>query len=280
MIKLFLFFSFFFFQVSLSQEIQITVLDSLNQVPISEAIALNSEGQFITKADSDGVLYMNTNVGSTFYIVANGYEQVLFSTDNGTSFVCKMKKNPELLNEIVVGKKRTKIKYGNYNNHNNIFTDSQSCSSKYNYLVCATKVQVSKSSQVVVYNFCVSSKINNSPFNFQIYDDKDGLPNKVVYTQYIKDYKKGWNRTEISDGSLILDSGVYYIAMQWLPAKDKSDVRFIEDNEGKKRVFVGQSIVLNRGDGTQNSFMYKYDAWEPMYMKQGSYAHYIEAAIE
>ena len=280
MIKLFLFFSFFFFQVSLSQEIQITVLDSLNQVPISEAIALNSEGQFITKADSDGVLYMNTNVGSTFYIVANGYEQVLFSTDNGTSFVCKMKKNPELLNEIVVGKKRTKIKYGNYNNHNNIFTDSQSCSSKYNYLVCATKVQVSKSSQVVVYNFCVSSKINNSPFNFQIYVDKDGLPNKVVYTQYIKDYKKGWNRTEISDGSLILDSGVYYIAMQWLPAKDKSDVRFIEDNEGKKRFFVGQSIVLNRGDGTQNSFMYKYDAWEPMYMKQGSYAHYIEAAIE
>ena len=131
-----------------------------------------------------------------------------------------------------------------------------------------------------MYNFCVSSKINNSPFNFQIYDDKDGLPNKVVYTQYIKDYKKGWNRIEISDGSLILDSGVYYIAMQWLPAKDKSDVRFIEDNEGKKRFFVGQSIVLNKGDGTQNSFMYKYDAWEPMYMKQGSYAHYIEAAIE
>ena len=110
--------------------------------------------------------------------------------------------------------------------------------------------------------------------------DFQGAAYKFVHTQYIKDYKKGWNQTEISDGSLILDSGVYYIAMQWLPAKDKSDVRFIEDNEGKKRFFVGQSIVLNKGDGTQNSFMYKYDNWEPMYMKQGSYAHYIEASID
>jgi hypothetical protein len=276
MIRFFLFVLFLFTQFLFCQEIKITVIDSLNQSPIQEAIALNSEGQFISKSNEIGLLSIDANLNSFIYVVANGYEQIQISPTQNTDLICKLIKKPEILHEVIIGNKRKAIKYGNFNLHRSMFTNSQNCSAKFNYLVCATKLIVSNNPTVVFYNFCISSESNNSPFNFQIYNDKHGVPDQVIYSQYIKDYKKGWNRVAISDTNLMLDSGTYYIAMQWLPSKDKSDVWFFEA-DGKKYYSIGQTLVMNKGDGKQfDSYMYNFDKWQHLYMKGSNYAHYIE----
>lgn len=276
MIRFFLLVFFFFTRFLFCQEIKITVIDSLNQIPISESIILNSEGQFISKSNEIGEFLIDANRNNSIYVVANGYEQIQISPKQNTDLICRLIKNPEILREVIIGNKRKVIKYGNFNLHRSMFTNSLRCSTKYNYLVCATKLIVNNP-HVVFYNFCISSESNNSPFNFQIYNDKDGLPDQLIYSQYIKDYKKGWNRVAISDTNLMLDSGTYYIAMQWLPLKDKSDVWF-DEVDGKKYYSIGQTIVMNKGEGKQfDSYMYNFDKWIHLYMKGSNYAHYIEA---
>jgi hypothetical protein len=76
-----------------SQEIKITVVDSLNQSPIQEAITLNSEGQFISKSNELGVFLIDANRNNFIYVVANGYEQIQISPTQNTDLICKLIKN-------------------------------------------------------------------------------------------------------------------------------------------------------------------------------------------
>jgi hypothetical protein len=263
-----------------SQEIKITVIDSLNQSPIQEAIALDTAGQFLTKSDSEGVLLI-TKDQSKVYITANGYKQTMITLAQNENFICKINKNPEELKEVFIGKKPTATKYGNLNiSHGSFSTDSQACNPKYKNLTCATQIIAVKNINVAFYNFCIYEKTNNSPFNFQIYNDKDGKPDQVVYSQYVKNYKKGWNRIAVDDANFSLNPGTYYIAMQWIPLEDKSDVWFFEA-DGKRYYSIGQTLGINKGDDNQlDSFIYK-DNWEKTPRlhtgKKGNYTQYIEA---
>lgn len=276
MIRFFLLLTLCFSPFLFCQEIKITVVDSLNKTPINEVIALNSDGQFISKSNETGILLVKSNRNNFMYVVANCYEQIQIPSTQNTDFICKLVKKPETLNEVVIGKKREKVNYGNFNSHRSMFTSSMNFSGKYNYLVCATKFTAANNANILFYNFCINSQSNNSPFNFQIYNDKDGLPNQVIYTQYITDYKKGWNRIAISDVNLMLDSGTYYIAMQWIPKSDKSDVWFFEADK-KKYYSVGQSLVMNKGNSKEfSSYTYYFDKWEHYSMKESQFAQYIE----
>jgi hypothetical protein len=263
-----------------SQEIKITVVDSLNQSPIQEAIALDTSGQFLTKSNNEGVLFL-TKDQNKVYITANGYKQTMISLAQNENFICKINKNPEELEEVFIGKKQTTTKYGNTNLSKGAFgTDSQVCRPQYKNLTCATKIIAIKKLNVTFYNFCVYEKTNNSPFNFLIYNDNEGKPNEVVYSQYVKNYKKGWNQIAIDNKNLKLLPGVYYIAMQWIPLADKSDVWEIKYTE-KTMTYVGQSLGINKGDDNQlESFIYR-DNWEKAPRlhtgKKGNYTQYIEA---
>ena len=149
-----------------SQEIKITVVDSLNQSPIQEVIALDTAGQFLTKSNSEGILFI-TKDQNKVYITANGYKQTMISLAQNENFICKINKNPEELKEVFIGKNPTATKYGNLNINNGSFsTDSQMCRPKYKNLTCATKIIANKNINVTFYNFCVYEKTNNSPFNF------------------------------------------------------------------------------------------------------------------
>jgi hypothetical protein len=242
------------------QEIKITVIDSLNQSPIQEVIALDTDGQYLTKSNSEGILLIAKEQNKV-YITANGYKQTLISLTQNSTLICKINKNPEELKEVFIGKKPNTVVYGNSNTNHNVFTNSQVCRPKYKNLTCATKIVSLKNIDVAFYNFCVYEKRNNSPFNFQIYSDKDGLPDQVIYSQYVKNYKKGWNRIAIDDANLSLNRGTYYIAMQWIPLEDKSDVWEIKSPE-MTIVLVGQSLGINKAkDDQYESFIYK-DNWE------------------
>jgi hypothetical protein len=271
----------FFFILSpflYSQEIKITVIDSLNQTPISEAIALDKEGQFISKSNSKGVLWINAN-NSKIYIAANGYQQLTIPLLQKTPIVCKIIKNSEVLKEVIIGGKIKPIKYGNLNLKHGILTDGQCCKANNKNLVCATKISITNDSFLSFYNFCVYEKTNNSPFNFQIYNDKNGIPDQVIYSQYVKGYKKGWNRIAIDNPDFMLTSGIYYIAMQWIPLEDKSDVWTLYEDKERTILCIGQSLGINKGDGKQmGSFIYK-DNWKPTtttHLKNINYTQYIE----
>ena len=185
-----------------SQEIKITVVDSLNQSPIQDAIALNSEGQYLTKSNNEGVLFI-TKDQSKVYITANGYKQTMITLAQNGNSICKINKNPEELNEVFIGKKPLITKYGNTNLSKGAFgTDAQVSRPQYKNLTCATQIIAIKKLNVAFYNFCVYEKTNNSPFNFLIYNDNEGKPNEVVYSQYVKNYKKGWNKIAIANKNL------------------------------------------------------------------------------
>lgn len=262
-----------------SQEIKITVVDSLNQIPIQEVIALDRYGQFLSKSDINGVLLVNKDT-KTIYITANGYQQKTLSFKSNEAIICKINKNPEELNEVFIGKKPPLTRYGNTNLSKGTFgTDSQPSRPHYKNLTCATQIIAIKKLNVTFYNFCVYEKTNNSPFNFLIYNDNEGKPNEVVYSQYVKNYKKGWNKIAIANKNLKLLPGVYYIAMQWIPLADKSDVWEIKYTE-KTITYVGQSLGINKGDENQlESFIYR-DNWEKTPRihtgKKGNYTQYIE----
>lgn len=197
------------------------------------------------------------------------------------NFICKINKTSEEIKEVIIGKKPTTAKYGNLNlNHATFSTDGQKGRPKYKKLTCATKIINTKFINITFYNFCIYEKTNNSPFNFQIYNDKDGLPNQVIYNQYIKNYKKGWNRIAVEDVNLSLKPGTYYIAIQWMPMEDKSDVWiYYKDNE---RVIyaIGQILGINKGDENQlESFIFRDNGEQNPRLytgKKGNYTQYIE----
>lgn len=275
---------FFFLLLSpflYSQETKIIVIDSLNQTPIQEVVALDSAGQFLTKSNNDGVLLIKKSKNRV-YVTANGYKQKMISLIDSETIICKINKIPEVLRDVVVGRKPKLAKYGNLNlNHGSFSTDSQTCRPTYKNLTCATKIITSKLINVTFYNFCIYEKTNNSPFNFQIYNDKDGKPDQVVYSQYVQNYKKGWNRIGIDNANLTLISGAYYIAMQWVPLEDKSDVWVAYKDKDRVLYAVGQTLGINQGDDNQlESFIYK-DNWQKTPAihtgKKGNYTQYIEA---
>lgn len=260
------------------QEIQITVIDSLNQTPISEVIVLGDEGQFISKSNNEGELWINPEYKSVT-ITANGYRQKQISLLKRESIICNLIKNSEQLKEVIIGKKHKLTQFGNTNLDNGMFTSRQLCIQKYNYLICATKIKVTNSIFLAFYNFCIYDKKNNLPFNFQIYNDKNGLPNEVVYSQYIKNYYKGWNRVNLENPNFILNPGVYYIAMQWIPLQDKSDVWISYKDKITTTYAVGQTLGRNKGDEKQlESFIY-IDTWlstNNNISKNNQFTHFIE----
>lgn len=273
----------FFFLLSTflySQEIQLTVIDSLNLNPVQEVIALDKAGQFLAKSNKDGLLVLNKNE-EKIYITANGYQQKMFSfLENGPQ-VCKIYKLPEALKDVVISKKNALVKYGNLNLNHGPFTDSQVCRPEYKNLTCATKIIIDQTIDIAFYNFCIYDKNNNSPFNFQIYNDKNGLPEQVIYSQYVKNYKKGWNKIEIENTYLTLQPGTYYIAMQWIPLEDKSNVWIAYKDNDRVLYAVGQKLGINEGSEEKlESFIYK-NNWIKMPRmhsgKKGHYTQYVEA---
>jgi hypothetical protein len=258
-----------------SQEIKITVIDSLNQTPVSEAIALDHEGQFLAKSNSKGDLWINGN-NTKIYIAANGYQQLTIPVLPKTPIVCKIIKNSEILKEVIVGGKVKVIKYGNLNLKNHDFAYSQVCDPDYKNFVCATKIRIKKNSFLSFYNFCTYKKIKNAPFNFQIYNDKNGVPDQVIYSQFVKDYEEGWCRIAIDNPDFMLKPGMYYIAMQWIPLQDKSDVWVLYENEEKKVLAEGQLLSINKGDGKQlDSFVYK-NQWKRTQTANSKFFHYTQ----
>ncbi len=276
MIKNYSFLLFFIFSnISNAQSIKIIVKDSLNQNLVSTAFALKENGQFLAKADDNGQLVFETNE-TKILVGAKNYKNIIYDLTTNKNNICKLPKRPEELLEVLIRGKQKTIGYGNLNlNKSNL---SHVNASKIENTVCATKIDLKKTSTIAFYNFRVeTSQANNSPFGFQIYNCKDGKPNQVIYNQIVENYKRGLNRVEIQDANFRLNSGEYFIAMQWIPQLDNSDDWVFGKIKGEKLINYGQSFSVNEGEGLNDINCRFFDnKWHPNLGKNKSFVQYIE----
>ena len=234
-----------------AQTTKIFLVDFLNKTPIANAIILESNGQFITKSKNDGSFAVNNTI-KEINIYANGYNpKTINPQDLATISLEKIAVN---LEEVVLRNDKP-IKIGSCLDKR-VSGDSQCNGIQNEYVVCATKINLNHNSSVENYNFCIKdrdSKEHNSPFNFQIYSEKEGLPDTIIYNQYVTTYKKGWNKVDL-ERVLNLEKGTYFIAMQWIPLPDKSDVWVLgEMPDGRKVLVSGQALAFYKCENNANS---------------------------
>jgi hypothetical protein len=247
----YLLFFIIFWNILQGQSIKIIVKDSLNQNLVQSAFALKENGQFLTKANENGELIFETTEAKIL-IGAKNYKNIIYDATTNKTNICKLPKKPEELLEVVIRGKQKTIGYGNLNTkYDGSITHLNTA--KVENLVCATKVVLTKRSTLAFYNFRVNSKKNNSPFTFQIYTIKDEKPNQVIYNQIIENYKKGWNKVEIQNSNLHLEQGEYFIAMQWIPILDGSNIWECWEHDGVKTFASGQTFCANEGNGVETN---------------------------
>ena len=69
----------------------------------------------------------------------------------------------------------------------------------------------------------------------------------------MSNYKKGWNKIEL-ERVLNLEKGTYFIAMQWIPLPDKSDVWVLgKRNDGTKVFVSGQALAMYKCENDTDS---------------------------
>jgi hypothetical protein len=265
-----------FFLSHLNAQIKIILVDDLNKKPIANAIILQTNGQFIAKTEGDGSFNVSDNV-KEINVSAKNYLAQNIILDNNP--IISLKKEIIKLEDVFVhNTKPTKLGFCMDKNN---YSDWQTNTNANEYLIVATRLVLKNKSSIENYNFFITSKKNNSPFNFQIYSEKEGFPDKVIYNQYIKDYKKGWNKTEL-ETVLNLEKGSYYIAMQWIPLPDKSDVWKMGELNGKDILASGQCFALGDCKNNEDSDFFFRKKWLSTKNKgyfrinKTSFAHYIE----
>jgi hypothetical protein len=268
-------FSLLFFLSNLNAQIKIILVDDLNKKPIAGAIILQTNGEFIAKTDSDGSFTLNNNV-KEINVSAKNYLVQNIILDNNT--IISLKKEIIKLDDVFVhNTKPTKL---GFCIDKNSYSDSQCNNYMNEYFVAATRVVLKNKTSIENYNFFITSKENNSPFNFQIYSEKDGFPDKIIYNQYVTDYKKKWNKIEL-ENTLNLEKGNYFIAMQWIPLQDKSDVWKMGEFNGKDLLVSGQCFAFGDCNNNEDSdFVFK-KQWistknRGYRIKKTSFAHFIE----
>ena len=259
-----------------SQTSKIFLVDFLNKTPIANAIVLEPSGQFITKSEKDGSFVINNTI-TEINISANGYNPITVNPKNSTTI--SLEKTTINLDEVVL-RNDNPIKVGSCSDKKS-FSDGQCNSTLNDYLVCATKINLTNKSSIENYNFCIKDKENNSPFNFQIYSENEGYPDKIIYNQYVSNYKKGWNKIDI-EGILNLEKGTYFIAMQWIPLPDKSDVWLIGELNNTKIFASGQTLAFGDCNNDNDSDFVYNKKWVSTRnrgysrVKKTSFAQYIE----
>ena len=251
-----LFFLLLYLSNMYSQTTKIVVVDFLNKNPVANAMVLEPNGQFIAKSETDGSFVINNTI-TEINISANGYNPITVNPQNLSRI--SLEKISISLEEVVL-RNTNPTKIGACID-GKISSDFQSNNDDVNnYFVCATRINLNHKSSIENYNFYIrkiDSKQQNSPFNFQIYSEKEGFPDKVIYNQYVSNYKKGWNKIEL-ERVLNLEKGTYFIAMQWIPLPDRSDVWLFAKRDDGTKVFVsGQALALYKCENdTDSDFAY------------------------
>lgn len=256
-----------FSQTIFPQKYKTVLCDSLNKLPIIEANIFKPNGEFITQTDVNGEFFVKNEINK-IYITAYGYKALKIDKNLDTIFLSR---NIIELKEVIVTNNK-KIGFCAYKKK---FTDGITSSLKYNFLICATKIEVNNKCTIDSYNFFIKEVNNNSSFNLLIYNEKEGKPNEIIYSQTVYNYKTGWNREEINE-TVCLETGTYFIAMQWLPEKDKTDIKKV----GRTKIYsVGQVLGVAECDSGMNSdfvYNYKWTSTDFFKNKNKSFGHYIE----
>ena len=246
-----LFFLLFSLSNLYSQTTKIILVDYLNKSPIANAIVLEPNGQFITKSENDGSFVVNNTINE-INISANGYNPITVNPQNLATI--SLEKTTINLEEVVL-RNANPIKIGSCLDKR-VSSDAQCNGIQNEYVICATRINLNHNSSIENYNFCINvrdSKEHNSPFNFQIYSEKEGFPDKIIYNQYMSNYKQGWNKVDL-ERVLNLEKGTYFIAMQWIPLPDKSDVWVLGERSDGSKVFVsGQALSFYKAENKTNS---------------------------
>lgn len=280
--KIFLFFPFLLFiKPTYSQEINLQILDSLNTTPVKEAIIIDSKGTYISKSNEKGIAIINNENFKEIIIVSENYETKNIYVNSDLKIIKLSKKSIELLPVEI--KKKSFITVGNTNRKRGFPTGEIHNGEKVKNLICVTMFTILKPTVISRYNFFIVNKQNNSPFNFQLYNEKEGKPNQVIYNQYVSDYEKGWNSVNLLE-FISLDPGTYYFGMQWLPKEDFSDVwyngQYKIAKEKIKKYSVGQILGMNIGsENIEGCYSFK-SKWSDNYLKLSEMKSSLKAFMQ